>query len=143
MHVGPRDGTVEGARGVNEARLKRVGNGRNVKDDNDKDDNEARGETGGHAENDPYDPQVWEELVYRFEEPNPMARWDSPLFTVPWDDAEPPCAQIWGELVEGKGGAVRMNLATVLVSFSAHPPPPPPFLPLEQATRKQSANLQN
>ena len=71
---------------------------------------------GGDKEDDPYDPQVWDELVYRFEEPNPMARWDSPLFTVPWEDAEPPCARIWEEVIEGKRGQVKTNLATVLVS---------------------------
>jgi len=53
--------------------------------------------------------------VYRFEEPNPMARWDSPLFTVPWGDAEPPCERIWEETIEGRSGRVKQNLATVLV----------------------------
>lgn len=45
-----------------------------------------------------------------------MARWDSPLFTVPFVDPDPPCAAIWDALIgtDGKGRVARPNAATVL-----------------------------
>ena len=63
-----------------------------------------------------YDPEVFENLVFRYEEPNGMARWDSPLFTIPVDDVEPPCEAIWEAMVgsDGKTKVVRPNAATVL-----------------------------
>jgi len=64
-----------------------------------------------------YEAEVFENLIFRYEEPNGMNRWDAPLFTVPFEDAEPPCAEIWAAMV-GSGGkkavAVRPNAATVL-----------------------------
>ena len=69
-------------------------------------------------EDKPYETECWENLVYRYEEPNAMARWDSPLFTVIWDDEMPPCEAIWDAVVgsEAEGGkkVVRPNQATVL-----------------------------
>lgn len=68
----------------------------------------------------PYPPEVFENLLYRYEEPNGMARWDAPLFAVPFDDAAPDCDAIWEALVgsDGNGSgqtkAVRPNAATVL-----------------------------
>ncbi|KAK0343091.1 kti12, chromatin associated [Friedmanniomyces endolithicus] len=69
-----------------------------------------KAETGG------YEPEVFENLVFRFEEPNGMSRWDAPLFTLPYDDAEPPCDAIWEAMVgsDGKAKVVRQNAATVL-----------------------------
>lgn len=66
--------------------------------------------TGGYAS------EIFENLVFRYEEPNGMTRWDSPLFTVPFDDAEPPCDAIWEAMVgtDGKSKVVRPNAATVL-----------------------------
>lgn len=63
-----------------------------------------------------YEREVFENLVFRYEEPNGMTRWDSPLFTVPFDDAEPPCEAIWEAMVgsDGKAKVVRPNAATVL-----------------------------
>lgn len=64
-----------------------------------------------------YEKDVFENLVYRYEEPNGMARWDSPLFTVLHDDEAPPCDAIWDAIV-GSGGNVKVvkpNAATVLV----------------------------
>ena len=63
-----------------------------------------------------YEAEVFENLVFRYEEPNGMTRWDSPLFTVPFDDAEPDCDAIWEAMVgsEGKTKVVRPNAATVL-----------------------------
>lgn len=46
-----------------------------------------------------------------------MTRWDSPLFTVPYDDEKPPFDDIWEVLVgsEGKTKTVKPNQATVIV----------------------------
>ena len=52
-----------------------------------------------------------------------FARWDSPLFTVLWDDEMPPCEAIWEALVgsdeEGGKKVVRPNQATVLKAPSS------------------------
>ena len=63
-----------------------------------------------------YEGEVFENLVFRYEEPNGMSRWDAPLFTVPYDDAVPPCEAIWEAMVgsDGKAKVVRPNAATVL-----------------------------
>ncbi|KAL8860284.1 MAG: hypothetical protein Q9178_003255 [Gyalolechia marmorata] len=63
-----------------------------------------------------YPNDIFENLVYRYEEPNGMTRWDSPLFTVPYDDATPPCEDIWNTLIgnEGELKRVKPNLATVM-----------------------------
>ena len=107
VHVGT---PVGHARGVNDERLA----GRK--------DGEAK-ENGGlegkvREEDRPYESECWENLVYRYEEPNAMARWDSPLFTVLWDDETPHCEAIWDAVVgsEAEGGkkVVRPNAATVL-----------------------------
>lgn len=49
-----------------------------------------------------------------------MTRWDSPLFTVVYDDETPPLEQIWDAMVgnDGKAKVVRPNAATVLVGLS-------------------------
>lgn len=61
-----------------------------------------------------YAPELFENLVFRYEEPNGMSRWDSPLFTVPYDDETPPLEEIWDTMVGGKAKAVKPNSATVL-----------------------------
>jgi protein KTI12 len=63
-----------------------------------------------------YDPELFENLVFRYEEPNGMNRWDAPLFTVPYEDAEPPFEAIWEALIgsDGQAKVVRPNAATVL-----------------------------
>lgn len=65
-------------------------------------------ETGG------YQTDLFENLVFRYEEPNGMTRWDSPLYTVPYDDETPPLEELWDTLVGGKAKAVKPNSATVL-----------------------------
>lgn len=64
-----------------------------------------------------YERDIFENLVFRYEEPNGMARWDSPLFAVAWEDEKPPVEAIW-EAVVGRDGkaarGVRPNAATVL-----------------------------
>ncbi|KAI4237667.1 MAG: hypothetical protein LQ349_001671 [Xanthoria aureola] len=63
-----------------------------------------------------YPTDIFENLVYRYEEPNGMTRWDSPLFTVAYDDSAPPCDAIWNALIgsEGELKKVKPNLATVM-----------------------------
>lgn len=36
----------------------------------------------------------------RYEEPSSMVRWDSPLFTIPWDE-NPPFEDIWNAIIKG------------------------------------------
>ncbi|CRK48165.1 hypothetical protein BN1723_001422 [Verticillium longisporum] len=62
-------------------------------------------------------------VVFRYEEPNPMTRWDSPLFTLIWEDddaqAKSVFASLW-EAVAGEGRkAVKPNQATVQRSRDA------------------------
>ncbi|KAF2405042.1 chromatin associated protein KTI12 [Trichodelitschia bisporula] len=63
-----------------------------------------------------YADEVFDNLVFRYEEPNGMTRWDSPLFTVLYDDPAPPGEAIWDALVgnDGRVKMVRPNAATVL-----------------------------
>ena len=67
-----------------------------------------------------YAQDLFENLIFRYEEPNGMTRWDSPLFTVPYEDEAPPFEAIWEAMVgsDGKGKVVRPYLATVLVCAS-------------------------
>ncbi|KAE8145174.1 chromatin associated protein KTI12 [Aspergillus avenaceus] len=50
------------------------------------------------TEEDAYPPELLNNLIFRYEEPSTHSRWDKPLFTVPWCDAEPPIADIWTAL---------------------------------------------
>ena len=63
-----------------------------------------------------YEAEIFDNLVFRYEEPNGMTRWDSPLFTVPYEDADPPYEAIWEAMIgsDGKAKMVRPNAATVL-----------------------------
>lgn len=63
-----------------------------------------------------YASEIFDNLVFRYEEPNGMSRWDAPLFTVPFDDDAPPCDAIWEAMVgsDGRAKVVRPNAATVL-----------------------------
>jgi protein KTI12 len=107
VHVGT---AADKAREINEARLRRR---EELKNGEGHDVNVAAG-----ASEEPYEPSTWENLVYRYEEPNGMARWDSPLFTVLWDDETPPCGAIWDAMIGSADGktkvVVRPNQATVL-----------------------------
>lgn len=66
---------------------------------------------GGYAQD------VFDNLVYRFEEPNGMTRWDSPLFTVLYEDENPAFDDIWEAMIgsHDKAKAIKPNQATVLV----------------------------
>ncbi|GJJ06454.1 hypothetical protein Clacol_000646 [Clathrus columnatus] len=48
-----------------------------------------------------YTPDTLENLIMRYEEPSSMVRWDSPLFTIPWDETELPKDQIWFAITQG------------------------------------------
>ncbi|KAL4773185.1 chromatin associated protein KTI12 [Aspergillus nidulans var. acristatus] len=54
--------------------------------------------TENKDESDPYPPDLLNNLIFRYEEPSMNSRWDKPLFTVPYTDAEPPIAEIWTAL---------------------------------------------
>ncbi|KAF1815536.1 chromatin associated protein KTI12 [Eremomyces bilateralis CBS 781.70] len=63
-----------------------------------------------------YAEEILENLIFRYEEPNGMTRWDSPLFIVIKEDAEPPVDAIWDALIggEGKPKTVKPHMATVM-----------------------------
>lgn len=95
----------ERAREVNEARLRRA---------------EQTTESPPSPEDDtaePYAPSNWTNLVFRYEEPNPMTRWDSPLFTLIWDDDDAQTRQVFDQLWDVIAGdakkVVRPNQSTV------------------------------
>lgn len=87
------------AREVNEERLRR----------------RERGEADLPGE-EPYEPSNWDNLVFRHEEPNPMTRWDSPLFALVWDDDETQTRKVFSDLwdaIAGEGRkVVRANQST-------------------------------
>ncbi|KAM0334013.1 hypothetical protein ACHAQA_001033 [Verticillium albo-atrum] len=108
--------SVERARGVNEARLRREA-------DTPADAGTGTGTDGDNDDQEAYAPANWENLVFRYEEPNPMTRWDSPLFTLIWEDeaaqTEAVFAQLW-DAVAGEGRkVVKPNQATVQRSRDA------------------------
>lgn len=106
--------SVDRARAVNEERLKRreerVKNGEDVS----RDDEAAEGA---------YEPANWENLVFRYEEPNPMTRWDSPLFTLIWEDDEAQTRKVFDDIWETIAGegrkVIKPNQATVQRSRDA------------------------
>ncbi|KAI0386137.1 chromatin associated protein KTI12 [Hypomontagnella monticulosa] len=110
------------AREVNEERLRRreqqpqeVGNGT--------EDGDKNKEKGAEDEEGPYEAENWENLVFRYEEPNPMTRWDSPLFTLIWEDGEEQAKQVFDSMWDAIAGEarklVRPNQATVQRSRDA------------------------
>ncbi|KAL4990063.1 chromatin associated protein KTI12 [Aspergillus falconensis] len=78
-------------------------------------------------ESDPYPPDLLNNLIFRYEEPSMNSRWDKPLFTVPYTDAEPPIAEIWTALTgiphpetQEKESSIS-NLTASLTSTSISP----------------------
>ncbi|KAF4978816.1 hypothetical protein FZEAL_4860 [Fusarium zealandicum] len=65
----------------------------------------------------PYEPSNWDNLVFRYEEPNPMTRWDSPLFTLIWQDDEAQATKVFSDMWDVIAGearkVVRPNQATI------------------------------
>jgi protein KTI12 len=104
----------EKSREVNEARLRRETDGAEDARKSGNDINEAEAA---------YDPANWENLVFRYEEPNAMTRWDSPLFTLIWEDDDEQARQVFDSLWEAIAGETRKivkpNQATVQRSRDA------------------------
>ncbi|KAI0121979.1 chromatin associated protein KTI12 [Daldinia grandis] len=104
--------TREKAKKVNEERLRRRHEGVDGANNKEENGNEEQEEEEG-----PYEPENWENLVFRYEEPNPMTRWDSPLFTLIWEDGEEQTKQVFDNLWDAIAGEarklVRPNQATV------------------------------
>ncbi|ODM14821.1 hypothetical protein SI65_09815 [Aspergillus cristatus] len=84
VHVGT---PIEQCRANNEAKLKRQA-----------EKTPEQESSGDPSENEAYPPELLENLIFRYEEPSTHSRWDKPLFTVPYFDAEPPIADIWTAL---------------------------------------------
>ncbi|KAH6841099.1 chromatin associated protein KTI12 [Chaetomium sp. MPI-CAGE-AT-0009] len=102
-------GAGERARGVNERRLERR---RRVKENGDGIGGVKEGGGGGgddveDDEEEPYEPANWENLVFRYEEPNPMTRWDSPLFTLIWEDDEAQTKEVFDKIWDAIAGENR------------------------------------
>jgi protein KTI12 len=92
---------VNKARVVNEARLKAravgtSGDKRSTNQDVIDDGAEEAYESGN-----------WENLVFRYEEPNAMNRWDSPLFTLIWEDDDAQTKRVFDDLWEAIAGEGR------------------------------------
>ncbi|KAL0931022.1 elongator complex associated protein kti2 [Colletotrichum truncatum] len=116
---------VERARGINEERLRKreeaapttetVTEGEEKKKDGSDEDKVGDEQA--------YDKENWENLVFRYEEPNPMTRWDSPLFTLIWDDDEAQASKVFDDLWDAIAGTgrkvVKPNQATVQRSRDA------------------------
>lgn len=95
--------SVDRAKRVNETRLERslrTGDG---------DKKEAEESSRGDDE-EPYEPANWENLVFRYEEPNPMTRWDSPLFTLIWEDDEARTKDVFDSIWDSIAGEGRKEI---------------------------------
>ncbi|KUI65601.1 Protein kti12 [Cytospora mali] len=105
---------LDRAKAVNEERLRRREEKLRAGDDVSGDDEALEGA---------YEPGNWENLVFRYEEPNPMSRWDSPLFTLIWDDDEAQTRKVFDDMWEAIAGEgrklIRPNQATVQRSRDA------------------------
>ncbi|KAF8585952.1 chromatin associated protein KTI12 [Ramaria rubella] len=51
--------------------------------------------------NESYASETLDSLLMRYEEPSSMVRWDSPLFTVPWNEEAIPAEEIWQAITKG------------------------------------------
>lgn len=52
----------------------------------------------------------------RYEEPSSMVRWDSPLFTIPWDE-NPPFEDIWNAIIKGDKKPPTSAVLQVSIAF--------------------------
>lgn len=90
---------VDKAREVNEERLRR-----------------STASDTASTDPEPYQPGNWDNLVFRYEEPNPMTRWDSPLFTMIWEDNQEQAEKTFDSLFDAIAGdgrkVIRPNQAT-------------------------------
>ncbi|KAI9680649.1 MAG: hypothetical protein M1817_004089 [Caeruleum heppii] len=86
-----------------------------------------------------YPPDIFDALIFRYEEPNGMTRWDSPLFTVLHDDAAPPLDDIWETMIgsEGKSKVIKPHRTTV----THHAPNPNYLYELDRVTQEIVATI--
>ncbi|GKT53775.1 RNA polymerase II elongator complex subunit [Colletotrichum tofieldiae] len=119
---------VERARGINEERLRRREGASTAAAAADEEAKEGTASDDTRTddaseEEQPYEPDNWENLVFRYEEPNPMTRWDSPLFTLIWDDDAAQAAKVFDDIWDAVAGTgrkvVKPNQATVQRSRDA------------------------
>ncbi|KAF9461312.1 chromatin associated protein KTI12 [Collybia nuda] len=82
-----------------------------------------------------YNVETLENLIFRYEEPSSMVRWDSPLFTVLWTDNIPPVSQIWEAITKG---AVKPPNSGTLAAAKA---PVDALHTLEQTTAAIVSNI--
>lgn len=75
-----------------------------------------RTESTAKNERKPYAEDVLDSLIFRYEEPNGMTRWDSPLFVIPWEDKNVPGQDVWDAMVNA--ALVRPHQATVMVNYA-------------------------
>lgn len=102
VHVGtPVDRCVA----INDARLRRQGTDSQEQSASDSQTLEtsetpAPGDSSQSVPDneEPYPADLLNNLIFRYEEPSTHSRWDKPLFTVPWDDPQPPVADIFQAL---------------------------------------------
>jgi protein KTI12 len=109
---------VEGVKQVEEGKEDGKGVGEEgAVEDNGEGAEKVKQEDGDDDDEEPYEPSNWDNLVFRYEEPNPMTRWDSPLFTLVWDDDEAQTQkvfdQIWDAIAGEARKPVRPNQSTV------------------------------
>lgn len=99
---------VDRAKAVNADRLRRREERLGAGEDVAGDDEAAEGA---------YETANWENLVFRYEEPNPMTRWDSPLFALIWDDDDAQARKVFDEIWETIAGqgrkVIKPNMAAV------------------------------
>lgn len=67
---------------------------------------------GSKPANEQWPSDLFDALAFRYEEPNGISRWDSPLFVVTQEDTELPVTEIWDTVILKK--AKPPNQATVL-----------------------------
>ncbi|KAM0349430.1 hypothetical protein ACHAPU_003839 [Fusarium lateritium] len=110
--------SVDKAKEVNEARLQK----REIEATKGTDTEEVLPTSTGSGDSvvdstEPYAPNNWDNLVFRYEEPNPMTRWDSPLFTLIWQDDEAQTTKVFSDLWDAIAGearkVVRPNQSTI------------------------------
>lgn len=110
---------VDQARQVNEERLQRINPHQQHKETSDDDhateeqtpsgDGSAQPE-GAETPAEPYQQSNWDNLVFRYEEPNPMTRWDSPLFAILWDETEAQTKHTFDCLWDAMAGEGRKSI---------------------------------
>jgi len=65
------------------------------------------------ADEDSYDPSTLDNLIERYEEPNSMVRWDSPLFTILWTETDIPGPEIFDAITSGIVKPPNVGTSTV------------------------------